>query len=93
LVNDKLWRVMRDVNRDQSARNDFFNNPRTFLAKYKLSLTEELMLEIEDRVKKLKNNPIPGYQNIPTDLAMQQLIDKTSDNPTAAANPDDFLIN
>jgi hypothetical protein len=84
---------MRDVNRDQSSRNDFFNDPRTFLGRYQLGLTEELMLEIEDRVRKLKNHPIPGYQYIPTDPAMLQVIDKTSNNPTAPANPDDFLIN
>jgi hypothetical protein len=93
LVNDKLWKIMHDVNKISDERIKFLNDPTAYLRSREVYLPEELEMEINHRVSKLKLSKIIGYMNPVTDPVMLNIIDATSDNSSKMAADDDLLIN
>ncbi len=98
MPNNKLWLVIKAINKTQAARNDFFRDPARYLKANGIEFKDAgIMDEVVARIRKLQASPIPGYDASLTDATMLSFLDKVGDpeGPSPDPNPghDDLLIN
>jgi hypothetical protein len=95
---NKIWLVIKAINKNQSARDEFFRNPASYLTRNGIEFKdEEIMAEVVARVRKLQASPLHGYNVLPVDPMMLSVLNSVGDPDDPSPNPgtgnDDLLIN